>query len=479
MNTLELFRALVGSNTAAEIDSAITQFTAAHGMAIKWEPIGGRNNNSGTIEASGDPGRAAVERVTNAVDAILEAEHASHGGRPDCRSPREAATAWLNVPENGLSDLTTRQRQQLANRIVVKLQPGTDRDARTLEVRDHGIGLKPDQMPGTILSLNEGNKLQKLYLAGRYGQGGSATFASCRYTVIASRFNNDPHVGFTVVKFEDLPADLFKAGHYVYLTLNNALPYVEVPLSEFPTGTLARHYGYDLSNYASPLGPNSLYGLLNQILFDPVFPVWLQNEVHRYRRVIKGSRNALNGAVDDGDEDRRGPTLSHHVRLFYVTLAEFGRVGIEYWILAQPTKENKKPSAAFVNPEKPIILSINGQNHGELSGIVVKRHAELPYLTQRLICHVDCNSLSSDAKRALFVSNREDTRRGVVQTLIVDEIVRVLKSDDELVRLNNEARDLGRHEQDETAAQQMRQEVARLLRLQGLIPILHQSELTI
>ena len=48
----------------------------------------------------------------------------------------------------------------------------------------------------------------------------------------------------------------------------------------------------------------------------------------------------------------------------------------------------------------------------------------------------------------------------------MDELVRVLKSDDELVRLNNEARDLGRHAQDETAAQQMRQEVARLLRLQ-------------
>ena len=131
---------LVSSNAATDIDSAIAQFTATHGVAIKWQPIGGRNNNSGTIEASGDPGRALVERVTNAVDAVLEAEHASHDGRPECRTPRDAATAWLNVPDNGLSDLTTRQRQQLANRIVVKLQPGTDRDARTLEVRDHGIG---------------------------------------------------------------------------------------------------------------------------------------------------------------------------------------------------------------------------------------------------------------------------------------------------------------------------------------------------
>ena len=32
-------------------------------------------------------------------------------------------------------------------------------------------------MKDTILSLNESNKIQKHYLAGTYGQGGSSTFA--------------------------------------------------------------------------------------------------------------------------------------------------------------------------------------------------------------------------------------------------------------------------------------------------------------
>jgi hypothetical protein len=154
--------------------------------------------------------------------------------------------------------------------------------------------------------------------------------------------------------------------------------------------------------------------------------------------------------------------------LFYVTLAEFGRIGIEYWVLAAASKANKRPSAAFVNPSKPIILTIHGQNHGELPNTLIKRHAELPYLLNRLVFHVDCNSLTPEAKRALFVSNREDTRRGVVHTLIQDEIIRVLKSDDDLTRLNNEARELGQREQDETATQEMRKEVARLLRMQGV-----------
>jgi hypothetical protein len=163
-----------------------------------------------------------------------------------------------------------------------------------------------------------------------------------------------------------------------------------------------------LSNYGSPLGPNSLYGLFNQVLFDPVLPIWLESEVHDYRRVIKGARNALNGAIDEGDEDRRGPSLSHHVRLFYVALADFGRIGIEYWVLAAPTRSNKRPSSAFVNPARPIVLTIHGQNHGELSNALIKKHAELPYLAQRTVCHLDCNSLTPEAKRALFVSTRED-----------------------------------------------------------------------
>ena len=233
-------------------------------------------------------------------------------------------------------------------------------------------------------------------------------------------------------------------------------------------GTSVKHFGYDLSSYPSPVGPNSVYGLLNRILFDPVLPVWLDNPVNNQRRVIKGARNALNGAVDEGDEDRRGVRLSHHVPLFFSSLSEFERLGIEYWVLERPTEKNKRPTAAFVNPGKPIVLTLNGQNQAELSQILVRKEAELPFLAQRTIVHVDCNSLTPGAKRSLFVSNREDARRGLVLRLITDEVVRALRSDDDLVRLNNEAREQGMRERDESAVQQMRQEVSRLLRLQGL-----------
>jgi len=466
MTPEHLLDALLEAEDENKASTAVAAFEQAHRDASLWVPVG-RENNRGTIEASSDPGRSLVERLTNGIDAVLEAEHVGHKGMPACGSPREAAVAWLGVPQAGLSEMSQGERRRLAQRVSIKILPGGGRERRLVEIHDAGVGLTSEQMPRTILSLGESNKVQKLYLAGAYGQGGSSTFAVSKATLIASRYGPSPKVGFTVVRFLDLPPDRYKIGHYVYLTLDGKVLEAEVPADTFPTGTLVKALGYDLSSYPSPLGPNSVYGLLNQTLFDPVMPIWLDDGVQKYRRVIKGSRNALNGAVDEGDEGR-GPRLSHHVRLFYVALGEFGRIGIEYWVLEQPTKENKRPTAAFVNPNKPIVLTLHGQSHAELPVALIRKNAELPFLAQRLTGHIDCNSLSPTAKRSLFVSNREDARRGMVYDLIQQELVKVLRSDDELVRLNKEAKEEGFRARDENALRKMRSEVARLLRLQGI-----------
>ncbi|MEX2117429.1 MAG: hypothetical protein WEB37_11125 [Bacteroidota bacterium] len=465
----DFFKSLLGANTVVDVGKALVAFENQYKSELTWTAVGNRDNNRGIIDVATDTGRSLVERVTNAVDAVIEEEFERHKGIPECRSPREAAGAWLGVPSEGLSGMTQKERRDLAHRIEVKLSEGDGRrESRTIEVRDFGIGLKPDQMAETILSLNASNKWQKHYLAGTYGQGGSSTLASSKYTLIATRYGNHPVVGFTVVRYDDLPADLFKTGHYVYLVLNGVPLQAEIDQSKFPPGTLVKHFGYDLSSYPSPVGPNSLYGLFNEVLFDPILPVWLDSRLHDYRRVIKGSRNALNGAVDEGDTEKRGPRLSHSVRMFYVSIGDFGQIGIEYWVLEKPSKENKRPTAAFVNPSKPIVLTVNGQNHEEMTILLVRKAAELPYLTQRLICHVDCNHLTPEGKRALFASTREGARRGLLYDLIQQELIKVFRSDDDLVRLNDEARQEGMREMDQSAVQQMRKEVAKILRLHGL-----------
>jgi len=91
MQINELFTILQTATSVSEIERSLDTFENTHGQLIQWIPVGGRENNVGTIEGSADPGRSIVERITNGIDAILEKEHEKHNGKPDCRTPREAA----------------------------------------------------------------------------------------------------------------------------------------------------------------------------------------------------------------------------------------------------------------------------------------------------------------------------------------------------------------------------------------------------
>ena len=475
MNNREFFDALLAASKVEHLEAALGKFLAENARA-QFLPVGGRPNNRGAIEVVTDPGRSLIERVTNAHDALLEFEHEQHSGLPKCSSPREAAQAWLEVPERqGLSGLTNKQRRSLAERAAVYLEPGEGWQSRLLTVEDKGIGISTANLSKTILSLNESNKIQKHYLAGTYGQGGSSTFAFCKYVVIASRRSGNDTICFTVVKYEDLPAEEYKTGRYVYLTCDDLPLEIAASGGDISQGTIIKHFGYDLTKYTSSIGPRSLYGMFGRVLFDPVSSIWFVNNVHGWKRTIKGARNALNGAVDDGDEEGKGPALSHNVPMFNVSLGDHGTIGIEYWVLARPepkadgTRTKTKPSDSFVDSAKPIILTHNGQNQGEISGRLIRDDADLPFLqTQgRLIVHVNCDRLSPNAKRSLFSSTREQSREGFMLSEISKEVVRALEADEDLARLNEEAREQSLKEKDEDAQKRMRKQVAKLLKLSG------------
>lgn len=222
MRERELLTALRDANKIQDVEGALTPYLKINPRA-GFQPVGRRPNNRGAVEVASDAGRSMIERVTNMLDAILELEHEKHGGTPTCRSPREAGSAWLGVPQkDGLSALSKKQRQDLAARAIVRLEPGEGSQSRLVTVIDRGIGIEPNRLEGTILSLNESNKIQKHYLAGTYGQGGSSTFAFCKYAVIVSRRHGSDRVGFTLVKYEDLPAENFKTGRYVLLVRDDA-----------------------------------------------------------------------------------------------------------------------------------------------------------------------------------------------------------------------------------------------------------------
>ncbi len=463
MDEAKLLASLLAADTLAEVRALLDEFATSQAGWIAWRPVGDRRNNSGTIQAAGDPARSLMERVTNGIDAVIERAHLEHHGIPECSSPREAAETWFGVPAAGLHKLTASQRRKLAQGTLwLTLSPGDGKAKRTVTIADKGTGLTSEQMPHTILSLNAENKIDKFYLAGAFGQGGSATFASSDYTLIASRSVKSPDtIGFTIVKLE--PPQGIKLGSYVYLVREQGLlTTTDIPEGMGDFSTVVKHFGYDLDDYPSPLGPNSLYGRAQSTLFEPVLPFWLDNKVHGWARTIKGSRTALNGAKD---EDETESKLSWSNPLFFADLGEWGRIGIEYWVL-EPG-EKSAPNKAFVSGTRPIVLTINGQTHAEWHASILRKDAGLMHLSSRMVVHLDCNLLSFDAKRVLFVSNREESRKGLVQNMIVAELLGALKSDEKLAEMEEQARMAGTKERDESAEKEIRKEVAKMLRVFG------------
>lgn len=473
MDQRELFDVLIAANKVEDVRDALHQFKS--NTSSDEIPFGGRANNRGAIDVGSDAARSAIERITNAHDALLELEYKKHDGKPICRSPREAASAWLNVPtKDGLAGLTTKERQDLAWNTIVRLEPGEGWQGRILSVVDKGIGVEPAKMKDTILSLNESNKIQKHYLAGTYGQGGSSTLVFSKYVLIASRAYGSDKIGFTVVHYEEPLTDDYKTGRYVYLVVNGDVLSIQAKKEDIVHGTLIRHFGYDLSNYTASIGPKSLYGSLQRVMFDPVAPIRFENKVAGWNRTIKGSRNALNGAIDQGDDSTKGPEIDYRMPMFNVSLGDYGDIGIEYWVLARPeAKDGKKissrPSRNYVDDGKPIVLTHNGQNQDEWSGRLIKKDADLPFLQGqgRLIVHVNTDRLSPAAKRLLFASTREQSREGFVQNTIREELIRLLQADDELDRFDDEAREQSLKDKDDVAEKQMQRQVAKLLRIVG------------
>ena len=367
MTTADALRALLDCNALRAAEATLARLVADRDIDTGWAAVGGRENNVGTIGAGADPGRALVERITNAIDGVLERARHEHDGTPPCRSPREAASAWLGVPDTGIGALTRTARRALAEKIDVSITNDEGWGSCVVTIADEGIGIAPADMPRTILGLNESNKVDKLHLLGAYGQGGSSTFAAARLTLIVCRSQVDPtRVGFTVVRYEDLPAAQWKHGRYVYLTIDGAVPEAlaaDVPAAPLP-GVLVRHFGYDLSRHRHAVGHGSLYVLLRHVLFDPVLPFRLSVPTLRAAKTIKGARNELALGRDGDDETGTEPT--HAQPPFLVLLGDHGQLEVEYWVLSPPTRAVKVPIALYVDPFRPVLLTFNGQVHGEL-----------------------------------------------------------------------------------------------------------------
>jgi hypothetical protein len=417
---------------------------AVHGLVAlgyEWAPLGAKEGNFGLVNIGSDPGFAFVERITNALDAVIDdaASRAGDGVTAALSSPRAAVATLFAIPEGRVVHSGPERQAEIAGCVTVSIADGTSVGRPLLEVRDTGTGTAPDARPATILNLAGSNKISKPYLAGAYGQGGSTTFAfSPDGTTIASA-TSESDVGVTFVRYRELDARQNKNGRYEYLTRSGGRGVGRLARGSltFERGTLVRHFDYDLDDYRDDARSpeRSLLALVQTALFDPVLPFTIVERRSRFVRdaasptaIVYAGRFARLQSAGAGVEYAQSVNIPLEPR------GADNVASAHYWVLAGPD--------ALLHPDQrqPIVMTNFGQTHGVEDRRLIVDALRLPFLKNELVVQIELDGLSASVRRDLLSTTRDRLKRGARYSALIDAIVEALADDPQLQAANTRRR---------------------------------------
>jgi len=523
MNVQTLYYALLTAKTVTQVRNILTQLgdseevrplTPLKPMGLCWFPFGGREANIATINVATHAGRSLTERVTNAIDAVLEDGYdREQKSEP---TPRMAAEKWFRRPQSGPDtglyqiDYTKSGLSKLLG--VVLLDSGFD-DGPTIDVVDSGIGISNDRFPETILSLNENNKLKKSYVSGRFGQGGSSTLGFSEFVVIFSRSKHKPEeVTFTVIRKIN-PGEGYAEDMYAYLAFKgpndkpiapsykagtDAIAFYEeakgVKPPQLGFGTVVRHVGFRLAGLDGRLSPSpgNLYHYLHCSLLDPIFPFMLYDlrlGGRARQEVVAGSRNRLmklaerQEEAEEEDEDEGDDTktpkkvMRHYAPMEFVV--PYGKteatLGIEYWVPFCYRKSAKSDGLVlrsssnelYVERGHPIVVTMNGQNQGHPPTKFLK-DIGFGMVSRHIVVNIDASKCDKDTRQKLFSATREHLKDDTVLRDLLKTLAETLKNDQVLQEVERELTDKLTSEEAEKSSDEVKLQIVRLLEEAGM-----------
>jgi hypothetical protein len=437
---MQLSERLFEINTGDDLDSWLREVEKQVG-GVLWTPLGGRDNNSHTVEVATDSALALVERPTNCIDAMLELMAETLGQTAD--TPHLAARKWFSIPADGLSAMSEDARRALADKIRVTMHESGDADRPTISIQDHGIGQHPDDFSATLLSIDGSTKLSKRHLMGVYNAGGSASYKFASRTIIVSRkaptLLNDrtDEIGISIVKYVE-PSNQ-KIGHYVSLAARDgSILRLDIPaMPNWPHGTYIKLLDYHLKGYAgrADLPTNSLWQLFHSALPDPSLPIrTIENRVERFSKPLGGkpSKRVINGLL----HLLRNKGVSEHFDSRELNFGDdIGTVTLHYSVLAESTGVE-----AYTRADQGLTITLNGQRQITRERRWFQTELELHFLFKRLVVVVDGTGLTTAARRQVFTSTREAGVNSPTTATILQRVVNELREDDTLYELEENAR---------------------------------------
>lgn len=444
--TIQLNSAQVDTLFTLQTKSEVDKFIQDTCLGAIWRNLGDRESPAANVEVSPDPLNPLVERLVNGMESLIQLEMEperltgkAYKGIPS--SVFEAAERYFSVPQGRARNLPTIDRRRLAQNLKLILRG--KRGTPTVVVQDKGIGIHPDYMPDTILSLANSSKGKKPYLIGAYGHGGSSSFEWCEYTVIICR--KDPHllngmqdlVGWTIVKKSGEPGARVNDYQYLVDALGRVPRFAPKLLGvhDFPHGVFVCHIDVrDTGTFGTQPAGLAPFQTLDFRLFDPVLPYLFVEErpeftggaSHKgldgyksgWNRALAGARGRLEGLYTSPEKGRR---VEFWNKGYTVQLGGGRTVRINYWVIedldVDPVtnirKNDHKGKAQYLKDgsrlsQRPCAVTFGGQVHTSLTEKVF-RERNLRRVGESTIIHVETDEMG-DAFRGFFGSNRGEPK---------------------------------------------------------------------
>jgi len=387
-----------------------------------WKPYGGYESNFNTINNQAKNSVAALaEKPINSIDALLLKECKLSGIDPESKqapkSMKEAIELFFGIKSGDFSDLADKERRRLAGNIQIIAEG--DKKRPNLIIADKGEGQHPDDFENTFLSLHRGNKNKILFVQGKYNMGGSGVLPNCgeyNYQLILSR--KTPELlkkgqgdkwGFTIVRLHVATSTEYKNSWYEYFVgdARNILSFPGEPLSVLPenetleSGTYIKLYNYYLPNPSQIT--LDLWRELNRVLHYPVLPLAL-HETRKFRRqgpiILTGNRLRILKNENQSIEDNCPPIIP-----IIAELGKFGKRIVEVTVFKEGTVKDE-----FASPGESIFFTINGQTHATIGRSFLRTKANLHYLSDYMLVHIDCTDVETNIREKIFMPSRDRMR---------------------------------------------------------------------
>lgn len=471
-------RSLLSDLLLAEDEESVVKVLKNHKLysdESRWRDVGDKPNNQSTVHSQqSNPVAALVEKITNAIDAILLRHVREQGIDP---RGKKAPQSMNKAVEDTFGDLSVWNRdklRELAEDNLILYATGS-KSRPCLSLYDAGEGQLAGDFPSTFCSLIHGADDAGSYkgaipfVQGRFNMGGTGVLPFCgegnghKFQLVVSRRapkvagENKHEWAFTLFRFFNSPDR--PGWKYLVSGKGSELPVSKrggvltagtEPLGLVPRrmaktsetlaprerkvefGTLIKLY-----DYQAPRGNicgGDLYRKLEDYLLQPALPL----RIFECREDYKA--NLMSNSVWDriaAHESKLEPSFKlNGPASFSITLSNKETVHGAVRVFQLDEKTGKDDA------EVPTGLRavINGQVHAKRGAVEFfsGKQVGLEHIAKSMLVTLDCTNLSTASRNALFMSNREHFREDVLLDELLKRVREELRTHEALKELNEQ-----------------------------------------